>query len=178
MQLKAELRYEIAISEGDMSRVHSVCARLAAAQPAERHVDVSTALVGDWRTLTSSVAIANRPTVPLKFLTFGALPPTPVVVDSWFNRVRDGTYTLVPVVRHSDEAPLVGIAISGPCGFEDAAKLSVCEVRFETVQLVPTLGADGQPSVDSLAACSELGGEAAASHPTSRSRCRGAWRLQ
>ncbi|KAJ1444824.1 hypothetical protein M885DRAFT_551871 [Pelagophyceae sp. CCMP2097] len=159
-QLKAELRREIAASGDDLARVADVCARLAAARPA---ADVEAALEGDWLTLTSTVLISQRQTVPLKFLTFGALSMTPVTVDAWYNRVDRGTYTLVPCVRVADGEALVGVALAGPCAFKDAARPGVCSVRFESARLVPVAGAEGAASAESLAACAALGGiEAAA----------------
>ncbi|KAJ1634905.1 hypothetical protein T492DRAFT_969885 [Pavlovales sp. CCMP2436] len=165
VQLKAELRREIASSStGDMSRVHALCDRLAAAQPAAGDADVEASLQGDWLTLASSVTITQRPSIPLKFLTFGALPMTSVLVDAWYNRVSNGRYTLVPVVRGAEGAPLAGVALSGPCAFRDSARPSVCTVSFESAQLVPALGLDGLPCAASLATCLQLGGEAAAAN--------------
>ncbi|CEM16916.1 unnamed protein product [Vitrella brassicaformis CCMP3155] len=185
MALTDTLR-ELITAPKDREEVLDVCSQLAATQGPDSgvQVQVEPLLQGDWRVLYSTLGQPKKkkggsaeepapaprlpPAVPLRFLSFGALPGTKVCVTRGFNRISDGVYSLVNVFKvppedgeklyaqhlpegtppppESTEAAMV---LFGPCSFPDGPTTQRCQVKFDNVQVVPLLSSDGLVDAES-----------------------------
>jgi len=133
--LKSELLAAID-SHQPQETVKQLTVQLSETQAIE-DVDVPRLLLGDWRTLFSTLKMGNAKSVPLKMLSFGVMPSRPVFVGDWYNRVSEQQYTLMPQVRSSEQGVSAGLALTGWCGFDAAP--GRCSVQFESVGLVPAI---------------------------------------
>lgn len=150
--LKSELLAAIDAGEAP-ERVRTLCDALSATQ-AGVDVDVPRLLRGDWRTLFSTLKLSTAKTVPLKLLSFGVLPAKKVMIGTWFNRVTEERYTLMPEVMAAEDTPTAGLALTGWCNFDEAPRR--CSVQFESVGLVPATGEYTERDHRSEAAIREL----------------------
>mmetsp|Transcript_47062 Transcript_47062/g.102411 ORF Transcript_47062/g.102411 Transcript_47062/m.102411 type:complete len:277 (+) Transcript_47062:24-854(+) len=156
--LKQALRNAISAEEVDSKAVSRLCEELAAAQPA---TNVGPALVGDWLTTFSTLGSFSKPKpVPLKALSFGALPNRKVTVEKFWNRITKDTYTLIPAVQAEGSEALAGVALEGPYELDDQVRHR-CHVRFTKVTLAPAEDplASGSGESASLSLCSDIMGK-------------------